>query len=123
MPIFQNITNADLKAWRDPGATIQDAGPTDPADHACIYHDKPMTVPITAEITSRWDMIRWACRPCAEQIVAYLHGADLDQVDRKVVIAAAKLSAGMARTIGMPSITATVTELRPHDDPPDPQTG
>ncbi len=50
--------------------------------------------------------------------MAYLYGADLDDVAApSVVLRAAKLSAGMARTLGTPEITATVTELRPRTEP------
>jgi hypothetical protein len=115
-PIFQTSTNAELAAWRDDDAELRDIEPTDPAEHSCMYHE-PMTVPVDTQIITRWDMVGAACRPCAESIVAYLHGARLDNVNRKTVITAAKLSVGMAKTLGQYDEPATVTELRPQDDP------
>jgi hypothetical protein len=62
-------------------------------------------------------MVGWSCHPCADSIVAYLHGASLDDVpDRSAVHTAATFALGMARIIGQPDIIASVTELRRPED-------
>jgi hypothetical protein len=81
-----------------------------------MHHDQPATVPITAEITSRWRMIRWACLPCARHIVSYLRGGGLGTgQQRQTIVQAATLSISMAKVISEWDEPATVTELRPKD--------
>lgn len=110
------LTNADLDAWKDPDATLEHWDkPSDPSQHSCMYHPGDHTVPCTVTVRTWHHMVGSSCQPCGEAILAALHGTPWDQTGQpRVVLAAAKLSVFMARTLGQHD--ATVTELHPRGD-------
>jgi hypothetical protein len=109
------VTRADLDGWRDQTARLSHMPPSDPDDHSCMYHGRDASVPVTVQITTTVHMVRYACRPCGESILAVLHGTPCTDVPRPdAALQAAKLSISMAKMLG--EHRATVTQLRPRDD-------